>query len=82
MGIYIEGYFINSEFRSYEERDTLAIVLAVVVDEKTNMYRVYLHDRYSLDDLQQFSVGDKITVRARPYVDKNGRLSWTDGEIA
>lgn len=77
----MEGYFISSEFREYQERSTLAVVVAIVVDDRTNMYRVYLDDRYSPDDLAAYKVGDKITLRARPYVSKDGKLAWADGEI-
>jgi len=82
MGIYLEGLFISSEYRQYEERDTLAIVVAVVHDEKTNMHRVYMADRYNPDDFAGFKPGDKVSLRARPYVSLNGKLSWADGEIA
>lgn len=81
VGIWMEGYYISSEFREYQERSTLAVVVAIVVDERTNMYRVYLDDRYSPDDLAAYKVGDKITLRARPYVSKDGKLAWADGEI-
>lgn len=82
MGIYLEGYFISSEYRQYEERDTLAIVVAVVQDEKTNVYRVYMAERYHPDEFSVFKPGDKISLRGRPYVSQNGKLSWADGEIS
>ena len=82
MGVYIEGMYINHEAKSYEERDTLAVILAVATGENTNMYRIYMDDQYSEEDFGAYNPGDKITVRARPYVGKSGKLSWADGEIA
>lgn len=81
VGIFISGMFIATEFREYKERSTLAVMIAVVGEERTTMYRVYMDDRYSPDDFAANKPGDDISVKARPYVTKDGTLAWADGEM-
>lgn len=81
VGIYISGMFIATEYREYKERSTLALMIAVVGDERTSMYRVYMDDRYTPDDFVAYKPGDDLRVKARPYVTKDGTLAWADGEL-
>lgn len=78
MGIFITGYFIMQEVNSYEGQDRISVVVAV----GASTYRVYMHDDYDPNLLASKKVGEKVTIRGRPYVNKKSRLVWVDGEIA
>lgn len=78
MGIYIQGYFIMQEVTEYEDGNRISVVIAV----GANTYRVYMCDDYDPGLLADEKVGEKITICARPYVNKKSRLVWVEGEIA
>lgn len=77
MGIYIQGYFIMQEVGEYEGEPRISVVVAV----GAVTYRVYMCDDYDPGLLADEKVGEKVSIRARPYVNKKSRLVWVDGEI-
>jgi hypothetical protein len=78
MGIFLQGYFICQEIAEYEDGTRVSVVVAV----GANTYRIYMCDDYDPDLLADEKVGEKVTIRARPYVNKKSRLVWVDGEVA
>lgn len=78
LGIFLQGYFILQEIAEYEDGTRVSVVVAV----GATTYRVYMSDDYDPDLLSDETVGAKVTIRARPYVNKKSRLVWVDGEIA
>lgn len=78
MGIFIQGYFIMQEREQYEDVERVSVVVAV----GAQTYRVYMDDEYDPAFLEDVKVGEKITLRARCYVNKKNRLVWIDGAIA
>lgn len=78
MGIFIQGYFIMQEATEYEDETRVSVVVAV----GATTYRVYMSDDYDSGLLAGEKVGEKVTICARPYVNKKSRLVWVEGKIA
>lgn len=78
MGIYIEGLFL--EYRQYSNDDGTAII-AVSVACGRAAYSIFLDEKQDIEEILCLTVGEKVKISARPYVNKNGRLAWSGGEL-
>lgn len=78
MGIYVEGLFL--EYRQYNNEDG-TVSLAVSVACGRSAYNIFLDEKQDTGVILALEVGDKVKLRARPYVNKNGRLAWSGGEL-
>lgn len=82
MGITIIGLFLEkNKFRNVDE-DTGAVSFrhSVSVACGSTAYRIFMRDDFDDSVLDDLAPGTVVRVKARPYVNKNGRLSWSDGE--
>lgn len=79
MGIYLKGVFLQLD--SFVNEDGTAR-FAVSIAIGRYAYLIYMADTDDVALLQDYSVGDNISIQARPYVGKNGKLGWTDGRIS
>lgn len=76
-GVYIWGRFCGSEVRRGQRNQADEYtVLGVAVGMAS--VPVYCDDVINTDHLNW---GDEVLIRCRPYVSKNGRLSYTGGVL-
>lgn len=77
MGIYLRGLFLQyDEFQNDDGSVRYSISVAV----GNYSYRVYMADGFDPEELGVLSLGNLIQLQARPYVNKNNRLTWSDGK--
>ena len=76
MGVIIRGLFIGSDVTNATADKPARTVVGVAVG--LTSYKIYLD---SSDGLENFSLGDVISVSCRPYAGRNGSVGFSDGKI-
>lgn len=79
MGIFLKGVFLQLD--EYDNEDG-SISYAVSIAIGRRAYQIYLKDIEDIPLVSSCKIGDMLTIEARPYVGKNGKLGWTDGKLA
>lgn len=76
MGVFILGLFIgSSEYTKENGSKSYAIMIATERDA----YRVFMAPTFDPAILDTLSTGVPIRLTCRPYVGKNGTLTWGGG---
>ena len=78
MGVFIRGLFTEYNKFTREQDGAMKTVFSVSIACGRYVYTVYM-DSVDVDLLSALSVGDPVQVTCRPYVNKQGRLSWAGG---
>lgn len=79
MGIFLKGVFLQLDTFTNED-GTFRYAVSIAIGRYA--YLVYMAESDDVELLHDYSVGDNISISARPYVGKNGKLGWSDGKIA
>lgn len=76
MGVYIVGLFIGSQ--EYKNKDG-SVSCSVMIATERDAYRVFMSPSFDASILPEIGTGAPIRVSTRPYVNRNGALSWSGG---